>query len=129
MGENTGTITIGEGVTGSLLLCKQRGTINNKGNVALAVNPDHAFCKLAVPKPTAKPGSPAPKLFYCHNSAKHAESIWKTAEESDSQKEETCSEALRAVKKYWEAIQHEVDSPDGKRFYSKCCDARRTPPE
>merc|ERR1712188_198849 len=45
---NTGTITIEKGVTGTLLLCKQGGTINNKGKVAVTVNPDHTFCNLAV---------------------------------------------------------------------------------
>ena len=36
---NTGTITIEKGVTGTLLLCKQGGTINNKGTLAVTVNP------------------------------------------------------------------------------------------
>merc|ERR1711988_1565598 len=126
---NTGTITIEKGVTGTLLLCKQGGTINNKGTLAVTVNPDHAFCNLAVPKPTAKPALPTPKLFYCRNSAKHVKAVWKTAEESDSQKEETCGEVLQQVKTYWEAFQHELDSPNAKRFFNKCCDAKRTPPK
>merc|ERR1719163_1240114 len=126
---NTGTITIEKGVTGTLLLCKQGGTINNKGTLAVTVNPDHAFCNLAVPKPTAKPALPTPKLFYCRNSAKHVKVVLKTAEESDSKKEEMCGEVLQQVKTYWEAFQHEVDSPNGKRFFNKCCDEKRTPPK
>ena len=87
-------------------------------------NADHAFCNLAVPKPTAKPALPTPKLFYCRNSAKHVKAVWKTAEESDSQKEETCGEVLQQVKTYWEAFQHELDSPNAKRLFNKCCDGK-----
>merc|ERR1712144_41918 len=53
----------------------------------------------------------------------------KTAEESDSQKEETCGEVLQQVKTYWEAFQHELDSPNAKRLFNKCCDPKRTPPK
>merc|ERR1711959_37500 len=103
--------------------------INNKGTLAVTVNPDHTFCNLAVPKPAVKPAPPTPKLFYCRNSAKHVKAVWKTAEESDSHKEETCGEAIQHVKTYWEAFQRELDSPNAKRLFNKCCDAKRTPPK
>jgi len=97
-------------------------------------NADHAFCKIVAQQPTtqpttAKPAPPKPKLFFCRNSAKHAKAIWKTAQESDSGKDETCREAVQRVKTYWEVFQQEVDSKDGKRLFSKCCDAKRTPPK
>merc|ERR1712227_667563 len=52
-----------------------------------------------------------------------------TAEESDSQKEEKCGEVLQQMKTYYEAFQHELDSPNAKRFFNKCCDAKPTPPK
>merc|ERR1712187_196761 len=48
--ENTGTITFANGVTGTLLLCKNDGTIINKGKVKVTIKADDPFCSRTVTK-------------------------------------------------------------------------------
>jgi len=126
--ENTGTITIADGVTGLVMLCKQSGKTDNKGKATVAINPDDPFCKLEVPKPAVKPAPSKPKLFYCRNAKKYREIVWeKKGERWD--RDILCSRAVAYFTKNWKITQLEPHNPDIASFFKKCCDAKRVAPQ
>merc|ERR1712187_382572 len=125
--ENTGTITFANGVTGTLLLCKNDGTIINKGKVKVTIKADDPFCSRTVTKATKKSDSLAPELFYCRNSVKYSKIIFNAPQ--SGKKAETCSDIITNLKENWSAVRREVDAPDFKRFFDTCCDPARIAPK
>merc|ERR1712187_910633 len=128
--DNTGTITIADGVTGAVMLCKQSGKTDNKGKVTVTINSDDPFCKLQVPKPAVKP-APAPSkstLFFCRNAKKYRNTIWaKKGEEFE--RDITCAEAVSHFSKNWKLAQLEPDQPYLVNLFKTCCDAKLVAPQ
>jgi len=124
--ENTGTITIASGVKGSILICKNTGKAQG---AIVSINPNDPFCALKTPDSgTNSKGKTPPKLFFCLNPAKFKKAFWKTAQEADDGKAHTCSEAVSRAKQYWEAVRFDLDSPDWKLLFQRCCDKQAAPP-
>merc|ERR1712187_151934 len=128
--DNTWAITIADGVTGAVMLCKQSGKTDNKGKVTVTINTDDPFCKLQVPKPAVKP-APAPSkstLFFCRNAKKYRNTIWaKKGEEFE--RDITCAEAVSHFSKNWKLAQLEPDQPYLVNLFKTCCDAKLVAPQ
>jgi len=124
---NTGTITIANGVTGTLLLCKDDGTITNNGQVKVTINADDAFCSRTVAKPTKEALPTHPELFFCRKSADYSKTVFQKAEAG--KEEETCGKVTSHLKEYWSAIRRDVDNADVKRFFKTCCAPDVVPPK
>merc|ERR1719271_1139560 len=124
---NTGTITFADGVTGTLLLCKDGGTIN-KGKVKVTIKADDPFCSQTVAKSTKPdPLALAPEFFYCHDSEKYSKVIFNRA--SAGSEEERCGYILSRFKEYWPVLRREADTADFKRVFATCCAPARKPPK
>jgi len=124
---NTGTITFADGVTGTLLLCKDSGTIN-KGKVKVTIKADDPFCSKTVAKSTKPdPLALAPEFFYCHDSEKYSRVIFNRA--SAGGEHERCDKMVSLYKEYWPVIRREADTADFKRFFATCCAPARKPPK